>query len=109
MGSASMEMQAPEATRQQRFATYDKIVVEVKKDGTLRVLGEQMKMDAFRSLLGYQRDEHLPTVVTIRPDEDCVYSHIGRVILVCDDFGIPHQMVTTSSVEAPTVLPASHN
>ena len=78
-------------SRGSRFARYDNIVVEVKPDGTLRVLGDQMGMDAFKSLLSEQLREQLQTVVTIRPDGNCLFRHVGPVMAVCEEVGIPHQ------------------
>ena len=87
-------------SRGTRFARYDDIVVEVKQDGTLRVLGEQMEMDALKSLLSDQLREQLQTVVTIRPDGNCLFRHVGPVIAVCEDVGVPHQTM-------PRKVPAS--
>ena len=86
-----------------RFARFDNIVVEVKPDGTLWVLGEPMGMEAFRSLLGDQIQDALRTYVTIRPDENCTYRHIGRIISACQEVGIPHQMVATPAAQAASV------
>lgn len=86
-----------------RFARYDNIVVEVKSDGTLRVLGEPMEMDKLRDLLGDQVHDQLKTFVTIRPDENCKFRHVGRVISVCDEVGVPHRMVPTTAVQAAVV------
>jgi hypothetical protein len=71
-------------------AHYDKLVVEVKRDGTLRVLGEQIEVDAFRDMLDHQLDELTPTMVTIQPDDDCIFRHVGPVISVCEEVGIRH-------------------
>lgn len=80
------------------FARYDNIVVEVKPDGTLRVLGERMEMAAFKSLLVEQLREQLQTIVTIRPDGNCLFRHVGPVITVCEQAGVPHQ---TQSLPVP--------
>ncbi len=70
----------------------DDIVVEIKQDGSLRVLGEPMKVDAFRSLLGNQLREQLQTMVTICPDDNSLFRHLDPVISVCDEVGVPHRM-----------------
>ena len=85
--------QPPEA----EVAHYDRILVEVKPDGQLQVLGEQMEMDAFRTLLDDQLREHLPTVVTIVPDDDCLFRHVGPVITVCEQAGVPHSVALPPS------------
>ncbi len=87
-------------THDSRYARYDNIIVEVKPDGTLWVLGERMGADAFRSLLGDQLHDQLRTLVTIRPDQDCAYRYVGQVISLCDEMGIPHQMVAVPPVQA---------
>ena len=79
-------------SRGTRFARYDNIVVEVKQDGTLRVLGERMGMEAFKLLLSEQMRDQLRTVVTIRPDGNCLFRHVGPVMTICEEVGISHQM-----------------
>ncbi len=78
-----------------QMARYDNIVVEVKQDGTLRVLGEQMAVGSFKLLLDDQLREQLQTVVTIRADDNCLFRHVGPVISVCDEVGVPHLMGST--------------
>ncbi len=91
-----------DVTPDPRYARYDNIVVEVKPDGTLWVLGEQMGIDGFRSLLGDQIHDRLQTYVTIRPDDNCTYRYIGRIISMCQEVGVPHQMVVTPDGPAVT-------
>ena len=86
------ESMAPDASDEMRYAEYERIVVDIFSDGSLRVLGDRMEMTAFKSLLEHQLAEQLKTVVAIRPAADCIYQHIGSVISVCKDFGVPHQM-----------------
>ena len=85
---------------------YDNIVVEVEKDGTLRVLGEQMAMDAFKTLLGEQLREQLQTVVTIYPDDNCPFRHVGPVISVCEQAGVRHQTLSKLVATATSGDPA---
>ncbi len=80
------------ATAESMAARFDDIVVEVNRDGSLRVLGEPMQVDGFKSLLSDQLREQLRTMVTIRPDTECLFRHVGRVISACDEAGVPHRM-----------------
>jgi len=83
----------------------DNIVVEVNQDGSLRVLGEPMPIQAFRELLSAQMREQLRTLVTIRPDGQCPFRHVGTVISVCQDVGVPHQ-TQAGQISASTGTPA---
>lgn len=74
-----------------RNARYDNIMVDVKRDGTLHVLGEKMALDRFKSLLGRQIREQSQTVVTIRPDDNCPFRYVGSVISVCNEAGVSYQ------------------
>jgi hypothetical protein len=111
MGSATMEMLAPDAPYaeqvEHQFANYDRIVVEVHRDGSLSVLGKIMPMDSFRSLLGDQQQDGIQTVVAIQAENDCLYHYIGRVIRLCEDLGVPHLMVAEPVPGTAAVAPAA--
>ena len=76
-------------------ASYDDIVVEVRRDGSVLVFGERIELSAFRLLLGTQLEDHVDTMVTIRPDDDCPYRHIQPVIAACETLGVRHHMVSS--------------
>jgi biopolymer transport protein ExbD len=109
MGYTTKEMVAPDVPYAEQvkhqFANYDRIVVEVHRDGSLSVLGKIMPMDAFRSLLGDQQQDGVQTVVAIQAEHDCLYRHIGRVIRLCEDMGIPHLMVAEPVPSTVTAAP----
>ena len=111
MGCETMEMlplDAPYSAQvEHQFANYDRIVVEVHRDGSLCVLGKIMPMDAFRSLLGDQQQDGIKTVVAIQAENDCLYQYVGRVIRLCEDLGIPHLMVAEPIPGAAAFAPAS--
>jgi hypothetical protein len=73
------------------LASWDRVLVEVRHDGSLQVLGEQMEREAFRLLVSQQLREQLNLVVTICPDDNCPFRHVGRVISICEEAGVPHQ------------------
>ncbi len=77
----------------------DNIVVEVAADGTLSIYGEQIPLERFQALLGARSTEPLPTRITIRPHDDCVFRHIGPVIALCEENGIAHS--TEASMRRP--------
>lgn len=90
------------------WGRYDNIVVEVRPDGSLRVLGEPMGVEAFKTLLDAQLHEQLRTMVTIRPDNECLFRHVGSVIKACQEVGVPHQMEPRPvTVPAIATFPAS--
>lgn len=109
MGFASNTMLSPDASDAEQvehlLADYDRIVVEVHRDGSLLVLGKAMPMDTFRSLLGGQQHEGIKTVVAIRAEDGCVFQHIGRVIRLCEDLGIPHLMMAEPVPRTDALMP----
>ncbi len=44
----------------------------------------------FFSLLRELRGQ-LGMVVTIRPDDNCPFRHVGPIISICEEAGVPHQ------------------
>ena len=90
------------------LARYDNIMVEVNRDGSLCVLGEQMGVNSFRNLLLSQMQIQLRTLVTIQPDANCPFRHVGSVLAVCEEAGVLHHTQTTPaavSVRGPTAEP----
>lgn len=75
------------------MGNYDHILVEIHRDGMLRVLGEPMELDGLTALLENQRDELLQTMVSIRPDDQCRFTQIRPIIDACDQLRIPHRFV----------------
>ena len=98
----SVEMMAPDAPTGRLFDQFDKIVVDVERDGGILVFGESMEVSKFRAMLLDQLTDHAKTIVTIRPDDDCLFRHIEQVIQVCNECEIHHQTVPNSETAVPT-------
>jgi hypothetical protein len=92
---------------EQQFASYDRIVVEIHRDGSLRVMGQAMPLAAFRSLLDDQQHEGVLTFVAIRPADDCVYRHVDHVVRLCNSMGIPHLVMSAAVSPATTQVPTT--
>lgn len=91
---------------QSRSDRYDDIVVDVNLDGTLQVLGEPMEVQTFKSLLNTQLQEQLQTLVTIRPDGNCLFRHVGPVITVCEQAGVPYRtLMQANSMSSSATSP----
>ena len=99
--ATTMEMMAPNVPTGQLFDEFDKIIVDVERDGSILVFGESMEVTKFRAMLRDQLTDHAKTMVTIRPDENCLFRHIEQVIQVCDECEIHHQTVTNTETVAP--------
>jgi hypothetical protein len=97
----TMEMIAPNVPSGQLFDDFDKIIVDVERDGSILVFGESMAVAKFRAMLRDQLTDHAKTMVTIRPDENCLFRHIEQVIQVCDECDIHHQTITNPNAVAP--------
>jgi hypothetical protein len=98
----SVEMVAPDAPTGRLFDQFDKIVVDVERDGSILVFGESMEVSKFRAMLLDQLTDHAKTIVTIRPVEDCLFRHIEQVIQVCNECEIHHQTVPNSKSSVPS-------
>ncbi len=96
----------PAKSSSDAFSQFDKIIVDIEDDGSIRVFGESMDVAKLCAMLSDQLTDHAKTMVTIRPDENCVFRHIEQVIQVCDDCKIHHQTVATEQWgESPAAAP----
>lgn len=99
--STTKQMLAPNVPSARLFDEFDKIIVDVERDGSILVFGETMAVSKFRAMLRDQLTDHAKTMVTIRPDENCLFRHIEQVIQVCDECDIHHQTITHPEGLAP--------
>jgi biopolymer transport protein ExbD len=84
----------------QQYADYERIQVDVRRDGSIAVLGQTMAMDDLLVWLRDQRDADIDTCVSVRADGDCQYLHVGRIVQMCQDLGVPTLMLPTASSES---------
>ena len=103
--SASMTALAPEAPFAEQFgqqyADYENIQVDVHRDGTITVLGQTMAINDLLDWLNDQRRAEINTCVSVRAEGDCQYHHVGRVIQMCQDLGVPTLMLPVTAVRTP--------
>jgi biopolymer transport protein ExbD len=103
--SASMTALAPEAPFAdqfgQQYADYENIQVDVHRDGTITVLGQTMALDALIDWLNDQRRAEINTCVSVRAEGDCQFHHVGRVIQMCQDLGVPTLMLPVTAARTP--------
>lgn len=99
--SASITALAPEAPYAERFgqqyADYENIQVDVHRDGTITVLGQTMALNDLLDWLNDQRQADINTCVSVRAEGDCQYHHVGRVIQMCQDLGVPTLMLPVTA------------
>jgi biopolymer transport protein ExbD len=108
--SASASALAPDAPAaaqfDQQYADYERIHVDVHRDGSLTVLGREMAVEELSAWLHDQRDAEINTCVSVRPESDCQFRHVGQVLRTCEDLGIPTHMLVepTRRQEAPAQI-----
>ena len=102
--TASMTALLPEAPYadqfSQQYADYEKIQVDVRRDGSIAVQGKTMAMDDLLVWLRDQRTADIDTCVSVRADGDCQYLHVGRLVQMCQDLGVPTLMLPTANSES---------
>lgn len=99
--TASMTALAPEAPFAEQFgqqyADYENIQVDVHRDGTITVLGRTMALDDLLDWLNDQRRAEINTCVSVRAEGDCQYHHVGRIVQMCQDLGVPTLMLPVTA------------
>jgi biopolymer transport protein ExbD len=103
--TASITALAPEAPYAEQFgqqyADFENIQVDVHRDGSITVLGRTMAMDDLLAWLRDQRNADIDTCVSVRADGDCQYLHVGRVVQMCQDLGVPTLMLPATASRSP--------
>jgi biopolymer transport protein ExbD len=96
MHTASMTISAPDvavSAADSSEGRCDRIVVEIRCDGQIRVLDEPMTSGQFEVFLALQRQEALPTLVSIRWHQQSDLHAFRSVTQACQRWKIPYLVV----------------
>ena len=106
--TASITALAPEAPFAEQFgqqyADYENIQIDVHRDGTITVLGQTMALNELLEWLNDQRRADINTCVSVRAEGDCQYHHVGRVVQMCQDLGVPTLMLPVTAARPPQAV-----